>query len=173
VRWVALTLGAITLAMVAVLAFSGGSDTKKTDPMVGRIAPPVEGTTIDGQTISMSDYRGRWVVLNFFASWCTPCLVENPELAAFHRSVTGKGDAVLLAVTFDNAAAEAREFFERNEGGWPVVDDPENKIGVTYGIAQIPETFVISPNGTIVRRFSGTVTKADLDETIAAFETPR
>ena len=85
------------------------------------------------------------MVLNFFASWCMPCLEEHPELLAFDAAHRAEGDAVLVSVTFDDKADDARAFFEEHGGAWPVIDDPENSIGVAYGVAQVPETFVIAP----------------------------
>ena len=75
---------------------------------------------------------------------------------------------MLVGVTFDDKADDARAFFEEHGGDWPVIDDPENSIGVAYGVAQVPETFVIAPNGTVVQRFAGAVTRAELDELIAS-----
>jgi cytochrome c biogenesis protein CcmG, thiol:disulfide interchange protein DsbE len=126
--------------------------------------------TRDGGTFSSADKRGRWVVLNFFGSWCVPCLEEHPELVAFDAAHRAEGDAVLVSTTFDDRAEDARAFFEEHGGTWPVIDDPENSIGVTYGVAQVPETFVISPNGTVVQRYAGPVTRAALDELIASYE---
>jgi cytochrome c biogenesis protein CcmG/thiol:disulfide interchange protein DsbE len=77
---------------------------------------------------------------------------------------------VLVATTFDDTAAKARAFFEEHGGSWPVIDDPENSLGVAYGVAQVPESFVIAPNGVVVQRFGGKVTRAALDEVIAAYE---
>jgi cytochrome c biogenesis protein CcmG/thiol:disulfide interchange protein DsbE len=122
--------------------------------------------------VSIDDYRGRWVMVNFFASWCIPCREEHPELDAFDVAHRAEGDAVLMSVTFDNDADDARAFFEREGGDWPVIDDPENSIGVAYGVAQVPETFVVAPNGIVVQRFAGAVTKAELDEVIARYEEP-
>ena len=77
---------------------------------------------------------------------------------------------MLVSATFDDKADDAREFFEEHGGTWPVIDDPENSIGVAYGVAQVPETFVISPNGTVVQRYAGPVTRAALEELIASYE---
>lgn len=157
--------------MVAVLATRDPSTARATQSeLIGRLAPATAGPTIDGDEVSIDDARGRWVVVNFFASWCTPCIEENSELAAFDADHRAAGDAVLIGVTFDDTAEKARQFFDRYGGDWPVIDDPENRIGVAYGVAQVPETFVIAPNGTVVHRFAGGVTRAELDELIATAE---
>jgi cytochrome c biogenesis protein CcmG/thiol:disulfide interchange protein DsbE len=164
-------IAVLVALMVAVLATSDSSNEQATQsPLLGEIAPPTAGDTIDGGAFDIADQRGRWVVLNFFASWCVPCLEEHPELAAFDAAHRAEGDAVLVSTTFDDTADDAREFFEEQGGSWPVIDDPENAIGVAYGVAQVPETFVISPNGTVVQRYAGAVTRAQLEELIASYE---
>ena len=164
-------IAVLVALLVVVLATRDSSNERTTQsPLIGHVAPPVEGSTIDGGEFSLADQRGRWVVLNFFASWCVPCLEEHPELQAFDAAHRVEGDAVLVSTTFDDKAEDARDFFEEHGGSWPVIDDPENRIGVAYGVAQVPETFVISPNGTVVQRFAGPVTRAALDEVIASYE---
>lgn len=164
-------IAVLVALLVTVLATRDPSSERATQsPLIGRLAPATGGTTLDGEQVSIDDHRGRWVVVNFFASWCMPCIEEHPELAAFDAAHRARGDAVLIGVTFDNKADEARDFFADNGGDWPVIDDPENSIGVAYGVAQVPETFVIAPNGTVVRRFAGAVTRAELDELIALYE---
>lgn len=167
----AVILGVVMALLVAVLATRDPSTERATrSPLLGRLAPVTEGPTLAGDRVSVDDYRGRWVFLNFFASWCTPCVVEHPELEAFYEAHRASGDAVLIGVTFSNKADEARAFFARHGGTWPVIDDPDNRIGVAYGVAQLPETFVIAPNGFVVQRFPGGVTRADLDEVIRLAE---
>ena len=161
----------LVLLLVVVLATRDPSTARATQsPLIGRVAPTTEGVTLDGGSVALSDHRGRWVMLNFFASWCIPCQTEHPQLAAFDAAHREEGDAVLVAVTFDDRADDARAFFERNGGDWPVIDDPDNAIGVAYGVAQVPETFVIAPSGIVVQRFAGAVTRADLEAVMAAYE---
>ena len=163
----------VVALLVAVLATRDPSTARASQsPLIGEVAPATSGTTLDGEQVSIDDYRGRWVMLNFFASWCVPCRTEHPELAAFDAEHRAEGDAAVLAVTFDDEADDAREFFAEEGGQWPVIDDPENSIGVAYGVAQVPETFVVSPTGVVVHRFAGAVTQADLERVIAAYEEP-
>lgn len=160
----------VVVLLVAVLATRAPSGERATQsPLIGRLAPATHGTTLDGDEVDIDDFRGRWVMVNFFASWCIPCQIEHPQLAAFDAVHRVAGDAVLVSVTFDNDADEARRFFDDNGGDWPVIDDPENSLGVAYGVAQVPETFVIAPNGIVVQRFAGAVTRAKLDAVIARY----
>jgi cytochrome c biogenesis protein CcmG/thiol:disulfide interchange protein DsbE len=166
-----MVVAALVAILVAVLATRDSSQERSThSPLIGNVAPTVAGTTIDGQEISAADHRGRWLVVNFFASWCTPCRIEHPQLAAFDAAHRDAGDAILVSVTFDDRADDARDFFDERGGSWPVIDDPDNSIGVAFGVAQVPETFVISPTGVVVQRFAGAVTRQALDDVIAAFE---
>ena len=168
---VSFVLAVLVAILVAVLATSDTSRDRSTQtPLLKKVAPTVEGTTITGDEVSVPDLRGRWVILNFFASWCVPCLEEHPELLAFDAAHRAEGDAVLISVTFDDEAEDARAFFEERGGTWPVIDDPENRIGVAFGVAQVPETFVIDPNGIVVQRYAGAVTRAALEELLAAYD---
>jgi cytochrome c biogenesis protein CcmG/thiol:disulfide interchange protein DsbE len=167
----AAVIAVLVALMVVVLATRDPSTERQSQsPLLGQLAPATAGTTLDGEEVSIDDHRGRWVVVNFFASWCTPCIEEHPQLVAFDAAHRAAGDAVLIGVTFDDKTEDAKAFFEARGGDWPVIDDPDNSIGVAYGVAQVPETFVIAPNGTVVQRFAGAVTRAELDELIAAYE---
>jgi len=166
-----LVIGVLVALLVVVLATRDSSNERATQsPLLGKVAPTVSGTTLDGEEVSVADLRGRWVVVNFFASWCVPCLEEHPELLAFDAAHREAGDVALVGVTFDDKADDARAFFEDNGGTWPVIDDPENSIGVAFGVAQVPETFVIAPDGTVVQRYAGGVTRASLEELISSYE---
>ena len=167
----AVAVAVVVALLVVVLATRDPSTERRTQsPLLGRLAPATAGTALDGRAVDIDDHRGRWVMVNFFASWCTPCITEHPELVAFDAAHRDRGDAVLIGVTYDNDADDARAFFARRGGAWPVIDDPDNSIGVAYGVAQVPETFVVAPNGTIVQRFAGAVTAAQLDDVIALYE---
>jgi cytochrome c biogenesis protein CcmG/thiol:disulfide interchange protein DsbE len=161
-------IGLVIAALIVLLATRDPATERASQtPLLGKLAPATAGTTIDGSKVSLDDYRGRFVVVNFFGSWCTPCQLEHRELKAFDAEHREKGDAALIAVTFDDKAKDARAFFAERGGSWPVIDDPENSIGVAYGIAQVPESWIIGPDGTVLERFAGEVSQSDLDRAIA------
>jgi cytochrome c biogenesis protein CcmG/thiol:disulfide interchange protein DsbE len=166
-----LVVGVLVALLVAVLASRDPSTERVTQsPLIGRLAPPIAGTTLDGGSFDLAGQRGRWVVVNFFATWCIPCLEEHPELDAFHQTHTAAGDASVVSVLFDDEPDDARGVFAERGGDWPVVIDREGAVGVAYGVARVPESFLVAPDGTVVRRLVGGVTAAQLDGILEQYE---
>ena len=152
---------ALVVFMVIVFVVASGRSTETADsPLLGRAAPAVTSTTYDGETFDLSRRRGSWVVLNFFNSTCVPCKREHPELvkfAATQASDAGVGAELITIVNDDNEDA-VREFFDENGGGWPIVRDENSEIAVAFGVAKVPETWIVSPTGVVVERFAGEIT---------------
>jgi cytochrome c biogenesis protein CcmG/thiol:disulfide interchange protein DsbE len=160
----------LMVLLVAVLATRSPSTERVTQsPLIGRLAPSIEGTTLDGDTFQLASLRGRWVVVNFFATWCIPCLEEHPELVKFQESHQVTGDASVVSILFDDDADKARAVFEERGGDWPVVVDDEGAVGVAYGVARVPESFLVGPDGTVVQRLVGGITAAQLDDILAQY----
>jgi len=149
-------VGAIT--WVAVASNDDGSDTavvpaavRNGGPRVGDAAPDFTLKTFDGKTVSLSDYRGKPVVLNFWASYCHPCREEFPlfrEQLAAHR-----GEFVVLGVDYRDIDSDARKFAEQQHATWPILPDSSNVVAQAYGITAVPQTFFIKPDGTIAVRY--------------------
>lgn len=160
----------VVLGLVVLMATRpAGSERQTTSALVGQLAPAVHGTTLDGGSVDIDRYRGRWVLVNFFATWCIPCIEEHPELVEFHQRHAPVGDAAVISVVIETPEAEARRFFAVNGGDWPVVLDPEGRTSLAYGMVRVPETFLVAPDGTVVRRLVGGVTADDLDRLLDAF----
>ena len=157
-RWVALGLAVLVIAFLAVLATRKSAEQSAADsPLLGKPAPEVIGEGIDGSTVRLSQMRGRYVVLNFFASWCIPCQREHDDLLRFQEAHREAGDATVLAVTFNDELEDARRFFERRGGDWPVVADDRGKVSLDFGVRGPPESFLISPEGIVLTRIIGEV----------------
>ena len=127
-----------------------------------RDAPEFELTGLDSQIHRLSDYRGRYVILNFWASWCGPCRAEIPVLVDFYKSVED-GGPVLLAInqTASEPGTEAvRAFVENNRMEFPVLLDTTSRVHRLFGIRGIPTTVIVSPDGNIVHRRTGAVTRS-------------
>jgi cytochrome c biogenesis protein CcmG/thiol:disulfide interchange protein DsbE len=125
---------------------------------VGRPAPLFVTTDLQGRRVSLSDYRGQPVMLNFWASWCTPCRQEFPLL----KQYTG---AQVLGVIFDDSADNARRFMAEQRATWPGLVDPNGRIAAAYGVAKkpgIPVTVFIDARGKVTGIHLGPLTAADL-----------
>lgn len=142
-------------------------------PLLGQAAPEITGTSLDGERVRLSGLRGRYVVVNFFATWCVPCQREHPELVRFTRTHGYAGDAAVLMVIFDDDPERVREFFAREGGEWPVLDDPRGRIALDYGVFGPPESYLVSPGGVVLSKIYGEVTASGLDQLIAAAEARR
>ncbi|MGH9194001.1 MAG: TlpA family protein disulfide reductase [Acidimicrobiales bacterium] len=171
--------GLIVSAVVAVLAVGfvavlatrePATDRRRDSPLIGKVVPPLAGETLAGGGFDIDDQQGRWVVVNFFATWCVPCRVEHPELDAFDRAHRRTGDAVLVSVLFDDDPASAREFFDRNGGDWPVVRDGDGLVASAFGTPKVPESYLVTPNGRVAAKFTGGVTQDGLDRAIDQIE---
>jgi cytochrome c biogenesis protein CcmG/thiol:disulfide interchange protein DsbE len=164
---IALVALVVAAGLVAALATRPqATATEVISPLVGREAPAIDATTIYGAHFDLASYRGRFVVLNFFATWCPPCQTEEPNLVEFayqHRSQTGPA---LVGVVFADTAANARAFFRSTGATWPAVADPSGKIALAYGVRGPPETFVIAPDGVILAHIDGPLTVKGLDQVL-------
>jgi cytochrome c biogenesis protein CcmG/thiol:disulfide interchange protein DsbE len=117
------------------------------------------------QKISLSDYAGKPVIVNFFASWCEPCQKETPLLARFYRAEHAK---VAIVGLDENDVLGSAMSFTRKEGvGYPVGFDPEVVAASAYGVAGLPQTFFLDARHRIVDRVFGAVTQADINRGIA------
>jgi cytochrome c biogenesis protein CcmG, thiol:disulfide interchange protein DsbE len=172
VRLAAVAVGVVLAGLLVVLGWqvASGEDGGVRTGLVGRAAPAVAGTAIDGTAVDIDRWRGDWVLVNFFATWCVPCVREHPELVTFAANHGPGGDGVpvkVVSVAFDDDPASIERFFAERGGDWPVLATDTGRIALDYGVRGVPESYLISPAGQVVAVFYG-VTAADLDATIDA-----
>lgn len=147
-------------ALFVVLASSDGGRNQTVESfLIDRPAPAVASTSLDDEPFDLSRRKGSWVVLNFFDPTCIPCQNEHPELVALddQQSVIPDG-AELYTIVNKGSDESVREYFDTNGGTWPVIRDPQGSISVAFGVAQVPETWIIDPNGIVRARFAGEIT---------------
>jgi cytochrome c biogenesis protein CcmG/thiol:disulfide interchange protein DsbE len=118
---------------------------------VGDTAPDFSITTDNGRTITTSSFGGKLLVLNFWATWCPPCIEELPSLNEFQRRYANNG-LVVLAVSIDSDEKAYRAFLDRAHVSFLTARDPENKISGDYGTIKVPETYIIDGKGKILRK---------------------
>jgi len=140
-----------TVALASTLLLNAGCDRGSHPSQVATTAPNF--TITDGaKTIRLSDYRGKVVVLNFFASWCAPCLEEFPSLVSLQKQMP---EIVVLSVDFDDDAAAYRQYLIDNHIDLLTIHDESQKSNKAFGTTRPPETYIIDQNGNIRRKFIG------------------
>lgn len=147
VRWQRLTAAGTILAFCILAA--AGCDRGARPRELGKMAPAF--TIHDGaQTASLSQYRGQVVLLNFWASWCAPCVDELPSLMALHRRLP---QLTILGVSIDEDPQAYEKFLAENGINFPTIRDPSQAVMHRYGTVQIPESYLIDRSGHIVRKY--------------------
>ncbi|MYB04287.1 MAG: TlpA family protein disulfide reductase [Acidimicrobiaceae bacterium] len=170
--WIAVPLAVAVALLVVVLATRDSAfERNASSPILGGLAPPVVGVTIAGESFDLDQWRGRWVIVNFFQSTCVPCIVEHPELIAFSERHAAAGDARVVSVTFDDTAENVRRFFEVNGGDWPVLVEGASEAAVAYGVTGVPESYLVAPSGVVVWKQLGGVTADGIDDVISELTT--
>ena len=117
----------------------------------GDTAPKFSVLTEDGKTITPSNFGGKLLVLNFWASWCAPCIAETPSLEAFQRTFAKKG-VVVLGVSMDTNEKLYKDFLARYQISFETSRDPEGDISSSYGTFQFPDSYIIDPSGKVVEK---------------------
>ena len=184
-RVAAALVGLAVAGLVLLLATrdTDGGGIRAASPLIGEVVPPLSGNLIwppdplsepavpgvqpDAQGSAQFDIdalAGRWVLVNFFASWCVPCEREHPALTAW--AARHRFDGALVAVPFGDRTQDAVAFYERLGGDWPVVEDADSRWAVAFGVLRPPESFLVTPDGVVAARWQGQIAADDPDALI-------
>jgi cytochrome c biogenesis protein CcmG, thiol:disulfide interchange protein DsbE len=158
---VAASLVAIALVASGSAAPSAASAAAP-DPAAPAFSLPVLGHS--GQKLTLADYAGRPLIVNFFASWCEPCQQETPLLARFYH--TEHGRVAIVGLDENDVLGSAMSFTHKEGVSYPVGFDPETIAASAYGVAALPQTFFLNAKHRVVDRVFGAVTLADLSHGI-------
>ena len=144
-----------TLLVVLTAALAGliGYSLRDTTAKEGSRAPEFTLVTDQGKRVSPTAFGGKVLVLNFWASWCAPCVREIPSLNRFQREFAGSG-VVVVAVSIDHNEQNYKTFLRRIPVSFDTVRDPAADVSTKYGTFQYPETYIIK-DGRVVRKFVG------------------
>src|SRR5262245_15202651 len=167
-RWA--PVAAVVLAVGSMAALLGAGLTH--DPnrlpatLEGRPAPDFDLATIDrGQRLHLADLRGQVVVLNFWASWCVACRVEEPALRdAFQRY--RDRDVAVVGISFQDGTTDARAYAAGHAIPWKLLSDPGTRTGLAYGVTGLPETYFIGRDGRVVHKEAGPVTSQLVEQEV-------
>ena len=157
-----LKFGVLILVNTALLAFLlfqllMPATRPASDPIVGHRAPDfslaVLGPVTGKSTLSLSDFKGKPVVLNFWASWCVPCKEELPLLESAWKRMQAQGkDVIFVGIDYQESNSTAASFLQQNGITYPAVLDANGSVGSSYDITSLPDTFFINRSGTVISK---------------------
>jgi peroxiredoxin len=143
------------IAAVLIILLLSGCYGGSRPPRVGSAAP--DFTVHDAErTVTLSQFKGQVLVLNFWATWCPPCIEEMPSLVQMQQRMQSKAVTV-LAVSIDVDESNYRRFLKDHNVNLLTVRDPDQKTNSLYGTFKFPETYIIDRNGVVRRKFIGAV----------------
>jgi len=168
---VVLIVVAMLVSLMLVFGFhmarrSSNPSAAKTTQMKGQLAVDFNLQSLDGKTVHLSDFRGKAVLLNFWATWCQPCKIEMPWFVELQKQY-GPGGLQVLGIAMDDAGPEDIAKFAKDLGvNYPVLIGKE-AVGDAYGGVQfLPETFYIGRDGRVVDRVFGLKSKSEIEDDI-------
>jgi DsbE subfamily thiol:disulfide oxidoreductase len=154
-----LAVAAVAGLVIAELATSDSSES-------GRAAPELPSQVLQGPKVDLASLRGRPALVNFWASWCTPCKEEMPELERIARELGGR--ASVVGIDWNDSTQNAKAFIRQHDLTYPILRDGSGEVASRYGISGLPTTFVLDSDGRIVRTLRGPQTSATLREALAS-----
>jgi peroxiredoxin len=141
------------------------AETVATGLQPGNRAPDFELETLNGDTIRLSELKGKVVLVNLWATWCPPCRAEMPEMVRFYKDHSSdRMELLAVNLTTSDSVQEAKKFSEEFKLPFPVLLDKEGKVGDTYKTVTIPTTFIINPDGIIEKKHIGPMSYEMMEE---------
>jgi peroxiredoxin len=144
----------VTAVVLAAFGYVRLAENKGYALKKGTAAPPLRLPALEGGEVDIASLRGRLVVLNFWATWCPPCVQEMPSLERLHRTL-GKEGLSVVSVSVDEDEGVLRRFVKEHGVNFPVLRDPGGRIAASYRTTGYPETFEIDAQGVLLEHYVG------------------
>ena len=147
----------LTLSLLALVLLVGCEDIFKTSspaPQSGGEAPAFTLPTLRGESVSLSEYRGKLVLINFWATWCPPCVEEMPSMEKLYKKMKGKPFEILAVSTIESESA-VKEFVKKNGFSFSILLDKDGSVAEKYGVFSLPETYILDRDGKVVENIKG------------------
>ena len=150
----------IALALAGALVAAGALAAMPKQPTL--VVP-----TLDGKSFDLSAQRGKWVVVNFWATWCSPCIKEMPDISKF---VASRSDVAAIGLAFGGEEiGDVKSFLDKHPVKYPIANVPLESAPKDFGAPKgLPTTFLIAPDGSLAKKFTGPITAGELEKAIAA-----
>lgn len=164
---VSAVLALVFAGLVVVLATRDPASQRLVrSPLVGKPRPGLVGE----QLLAAGEYDAaadddRWILVNFFATWCTPCKEEHDDLVRF--AAAHPEDVRVVSVVSQDDPGAVRAFFRQRGGEWPVVADDDGAIAAAWGLVKLPESYLVAPGGQVVAKIVGGARSGDLENLLA------
>ncbi len=149
----------LLFASLPFLTFAGSERPRESPRLVtlGSIAPDFTLENMQGEKVSLSQLRGKVVIVNFWATWCPPCRTEMPSMEVLHQTFKDD-DLVLLAINVEkNGRKAVTRFLQETPYNFPILLDDQQQTQNLYGVFQYPESFIIDRSGVVVKQVIGAV----------------
>lgn len=141
--------------LLAVAAFADPPSPFAGDKFIGQRAPDFTATDINGNSVTLSSYKGRVILLKFWATWCGPCRAEIPSANKLNSMMSGRG-LVVLSITTDHSEATVKEFLKKNPVNYTIIIDKNLTIAKNlYRAYMVPSAFLIDRRGVVVKKYFG------------------
>ncbi len=158
---------ALAIILVSVLLITSCFGVTEQEAKIGNRAPNFKLPNLEGQSISLKDFQGKTVLLNFWATWCSPCRKEMPYIQEIFEEWSNR-DLVILAINVGESQAKVESFLQSNNLSFPVLLDTKKTVAVKYNIQFYPTTFFIDKDGIIQLKIIGAFpSKAAIEERLS------